>query len=317
MLSVSVLSPLYSAHWDDEGEDRYIEYNNRQSRLAAVKNIFSHNPQHRLLGKDYKQALDDLFSTEGWAYKQEICNLIKNIIKASDSSLTEVRAYNTYFLKVAVLWRNLPLVELLLKLGTDCNVLYEKRQSPLDLAVGNKNLALVGCLLAYGAIIPEHLAGDKCIIEAQKIQNMVIKAVRSDDTVTLSNLLKKDIYINNEVKEYMYQKLIKAIEQDSIEDLRFLIRGGFSLSVCDKIGNTLLHTALQLGSVKCVQYLVAFLHIKYRAINSFLNKVNKVGLTPIGIAVNSPKMLQLLLGLQADLPEIDLAIPAKSRCTIS
>ncbi|MBA3954780.1 ankyrin repeat domain-containing protein, partial [Candidatus Dependentiae bacterium] len=204
MLSVCVLPGLYSM--SDTPLNRAARIN-REKRILVLKNAFTQDPNHRLTVNDYKSALNDLiaalFEQEDKETRRLTCDLLIKVVKVSDKTLPGVCAININCLGKAIHHKKLDVVRLFLSLGVDCNKADSIYGLPLENAVKDGNVTLIGCLIIYGATIPEHLANDLYINEAQQIQVLVDKAIFKEDSTSLDSSLEDD----NTRKDTMFARL--------------------------------------------------------------------------------------------------------------
>ncbi|MBA3954779.1 ankyrin repeat domain-containing protein [Candidatus Dependentiae bacterium] len=231
--------------------------------------------------------------------------------------------YDSTPLLLAASSKRIDIVDLLLKAGAKTDIKpssYASTEDFIQWAIIRGDIRLIQCLLSHNLKLKDLGYGYPRVAQAKNLQDALNKAVKDNDFMSLLKCLsQKEMYINNTARDFIYKKLVECIEQDNIVNLRALLLQGcfkYITSVSDAQCNTLLHRAVQCGSKRCIAYLVSLFH-KVKGLDRLLCKRNQDDLTPIELAVNNQEVLKLLLDLQTDVPELDLAIPTKSWCTIS
>ncbi|MBA3954573.1 hypothetical protein H0X48_04620, partial [Candidatus Dependentiae bacterium] len=181
----------------------YKDRINRIDYLVDLQTRFKRRPNYKLSVEQYKDAMNDIDDTlfeHVHSDGEEFFELITTLIKAVDSTLPEIRAFNHSLLISMIDQNKVPVVKHLLEAGIACTLLH------LNHAVSYKNFEMVSCLLNYNnEVIPQYLARNKLVIEAQKRLTVVAK----------SSQIKNDVSLT-QVKDHECQNSSEDIKQDIV-----------------------------------------------------------------------------------------------------
>ncbi|MBA3954931.1 ankyrin repeat domain-containing protein [Candidatus Dependentiae bacterium] len=228
------------------------------------------------------------------------CLLVNNISSLNISSTRSITVLDFYF-KVCKCTPAMLL--LLLSYGADFTV---KNNVLLEAAYKCNCMPVVNLLLDHGAFLGsrEETLSDFNKVSEYEDRHAINRALSANDTERVIAILNYTPAItkNREplsVKEYIefklgslgtsysalelaltkyFNNLLEAINQDDYEFVRHALEQGFPITICDELGNSLLHRAVEAKSVTIRRLLLALKP-------SLLTKKNKLGITPLDLAV--------------------------------
>ncbi|MBA3954657.1 ankyrin repeat domain-containing protein [Candidatus Dependentiae bacterium] len=207
------------------------------------------------------------------------------------------------------------LVKLLLDHGADVALCDNEGKTPLALAVHYNFSRIVELLIVSGSPISEELINHPSVIKAFSNQAVLNNAVSNADLKQVITLLKQGFCANKNVDMFLnlkLQQLFTAVMQDDPFVVKQLLKQAFSLTTCDKLGNTLLHKAFECTSKKVIEFILSI-----TGSADILCKKNKAGITPLEIALTkSDKHSDFIKSLLKKLEKGPQSLSHSSACTI-
>ncbi|MBA3954126.1 ankyrin repeat domain-containing protein [Candidatus Dependentiae bacterium] len=208
------------------------------------------------------------------------CHLVVKALLSKGAHITPIPRNQRTLLHMAAMNRNVALIKLLIAQGLEVNAQDSEGNTPLCLAVRHQNQVNVEALLSYEASIRPDLLSNRTL---QKAQTNRLNLSQAKEFKTIAQLLNKRAYayplIEKQVNDKR-QELFQAIKSNNVGLVAHLLKQGFTLSTCDKEGNTLLHKAIESKSLQVVTLLLSLGAHKY------IGKANKHGFTPMDLLVS-------------------------------